>query len=218
MMDRITSSFNPIDPPTELQILATTYNSVSLSWRNVSSTNRYNTYRNGSKTNNEIISGTTFTDNNLNSGTTYTFIVKAILLTGTAIIASNYVTAKTTDNSPAVTMPNGLIATYITGNSITLKWNSVLDVATYNIYRNENKVANVTLTSFTDTCLKPATNYRYQISSVKDLTESEKSIEFKTRTVTLNVCFNDNNYNHVILGRAYHSMNYALPVDTNENR
>ncbi|CAF4793955.1 unnamed protein product [Rotaria sp. Silwood1] len=141
-------------------------------------------------------------DNNLNSGTIYTFIVKAISSTGTESIASNSVTAKTIGNSPAVAMPNGLIATYITGNWITLKWNSVLDVATYNIYRNGNKVVDVRLTSFTDTCLKPATNYRYQVSSEKDIIESEKSIELKVRTLTLNVCFNDNNYNHIISRRA----------------
>ncbi|CAF4886276.1 unnamed protein product, partial [Rotaria sp. Silwood1] len=202
MMDRITSGFNPIDSLIELQILATTHNSVSLSWRNVSSANGYNIYRNDSKTNNEIISDTTFADNNLNSGTIYTFIVKAISSTGTESVASNSVTAKTIGNSPAVAMPNGLIATYITGNSITLKWNSVLDVATYNIYRNGNKVADVRLTSFTDACLKPATNYRYQVSSEKDIIESEKSIELKVRTLTLNVCFNDNNYNHIISRRA----------------
>ncbi|CAF3823624.1 unnamed protein product [Rotaria sp. Silwood1] len=190
MMDRITSGFNPIDSLIELQILATTHNSVSLSWRNVSSANGYNIYRNDSKTNNEIISDTTFADNNLNSGTIYTFIVKAISSTGTESVASNSVTAKTIGNSPAVAMPNGLIATYITGNSITLKWNSVLDVATYNIYRNGNKVADVRLTSFTDACLKPATNYRYQVSSEKDIIEKELN----------------------------HSMNYALPVDTNQNR
>ncbi|CAF5128276.1 unnamed protein product, partial [Rotaria sp. Silwood1] len=41
MMDRITSGFNPIESLTELQILAITHNSVSLSWRNVSSANGY---------------------------------------------------------------------------------------------------------------------------------------------------------------------------------
>ncbi|CAF2815900.1 unnamed protein product [Rotaria sp. Silwood2] len=218
MMDRITSGFHQINPSTELQILVTTHNSVSLLWKHVSSANGYNIYRNASKTNNEIISGTTFTDTNLDSGTIYTFFVKAVSSIGTESIASNFVTAKIADNLLVVAMPNGLISTYITSNSISLKWNTVLDVATYNIYRDGNKIANVRLASFTDTCLKPATNYHYQVSSVKDLTESEKSMEVNVRTLPLDVCFNDNNYNYIMSGRAYCNMYYSQSPDSNQNR
>ncbi|CAF2033041.1 unnamed protein product, partial [Rotaria magnacalcarata] len=82
IIDRITGGFNPIDIPKELQVTAVTDNSVSLSWKPVSSAHGYNFYRNGGKVNGATISGTTFTDSNLNSGSTYTFTVKAVSSSG----------------------------------------------------------------------------------------------------------------------------------------
>ncbi|CAF4444330.1 unnamed protein product [Rotaria sp. Silwood2] len=217
MIDRITSGFNPIDAPTELQVLATTDNSVTLAWRSVSSATGYNLYRNGGKANSGIITGTTFTDNNLNSGTTYTYTVKAVSSAGSESAASNSVPGKTTGEPPAVGTPNGLIATDITSNSITLRWNSVLGITTYNLYRNGNKLTSVSLTSYTDTDLRSTTEYRYQVSSIKDSSESEKSIEVHATTLTEKACFNDNNFNHVTSGRAYHSLGYALAIGSNQN-
>jgi len=209
--------FNPIDAPTGLEVIATTDNSVSLSWKPVSGASGYNVYRNGVKINSETITGTTFTDSNLNSGSTYTFTVKAISAAGSESIASNSVNAKTTGEPPAVETPNGLIVTDITTNSIGLKWNLVSSAHTFNVYRNGNKIANVMVASYTDTDLNSGTDYTYQVSSVKDSQESEKSIEAKATTLTEKVCFNDNNYNHVLAARAHQSMGYALANGSNQN-
>ncbi|CAF0981342.1 unnamed protein product [Rotaria magnacalcarata] len=217
MIDRITSGFNPIDAPTELQVLSTTDNQVTLGWRAVSSATGYNLYRNGVKANGGIITGTTFTNNNLNSGTSYTYTVKAVSSAGSESMASNSVTGKTTGVPPAISAPNGLTASDISSNSITLNWNSVSGVTTYNVYRDGNKLTSVSLTSYTDNNLVSATSYRYQVSSVKDSSESEKSNELQTTTLTENVCFNDNNYNHVAKHRAINSLGYALAVGSNQN-
>ncbi|CAF5016678.1 unnamed protein product, partial [Rotaria sp. Silwood1] len=217
MIDRITNGFNPIDAPTELQVLATTDNSVTLGWRPVSGATGYNLYRNGGKVNGAIITGTTITDNNLNSGTTYTYTVKAVSSAGSESAPSNSVTGKTTGIPPAVETPNGLIAIDITSNSITLKWNAVSGVTAYNIYRNGNKLTSVSLTSYTDTDVRPATDYQYQVSSIKDSSESEKSIEVQATTLTEKVCVSDNNFNHVTAGRAYHSGGYALANGSKQN-
>ncbi|CAF4307056.1 unnamed protein product [Rotaria sp. Silwood2] len=217
MIDRITSGFNPIDAPTGLQIIATTDNSVSLSWKQIPSASGYNVYRNGGKANGGIISGTTFTDNNLNSGTTYTFTVKAVSSSGGESGASNSVTAKTTGEPPAVGTPSGLTVTDTTSNSVTLKWNSVSDVTTYNIYRNGDKVTSVSSTSYTDTGLNSATDYQYQVSSIKGSAESEKSNEVTATTLTDKMCYNDNNVNHVAALRAYVSFGYTFALGSNQN-
>jgi poly(3-hydroxybutyrate) depolymerase len=217
MIDRITSGFNPIDAPTELVATATTDNSVSLSWKQVSDASGYNVYRNGVKTNSAVLSGTTFTDNNLRSGSTYTFTVKAVSPAGAESVPSNSVSAKTTGESPAVITPTGLTTTDITSNSIALKWDLSSGVQTYNVYRNGNKVADVSLTSYVDTGLNSGTDYKYQVSAIKDSTESEKSIEVTATTLTQKVCFDDNNYNHVLFGRAYQSLGYALAFGSNQN-
>jgi hypothetical protein len=219
MMDRITSGFNSIDGPTGLEVTSTTDNSVSLSWKSVSDAIGYNVYRNGAKTNSGVISGTTFTDNNLNSGTTYTFTVRAVASSGSESSASNSVNAKTTGEPPALATPNGLTATDATSNSIALKWESASGAEKYNIFRNGNKVADVSLTSYTDTDLNSGTTYRYQVSSVRGSQESSKSNEAEATTLTETdkVCFNDNNVNHVLALRAYVTLGYTFALGSNQN-
>ncbi|CAF2856723.1 unnamed protein product [Rotaria sp. Silwood2] len=217
MIDRITGGFNPIDAPTSLEVTSTTDNSVSLAWRQVSSVSGYNVYRNGGKANSGLISGTTFTDNTLNSGTTYTYTVKAVSLTGAESTSSNLVNVKTTGEPPAIETPKGLTVTSVTSNSITLQWEPASGAHKYNVYRNGNKVEDISITSYTDTGLNSATDYLYQVSTVNGVQESSKSDEIKATTHTEKICFNDNNYNHVAAGRAYHSLGYTLAIGSNQN-
>jgi hypothetical protein len=217
IIDRVTAGFNPIAAPTELQVTGTTDNSVSLSWNQVEGATGYNVYRNGAQTNSAPISGTTFTDNNLNSGSTYTYTVKAVAATGSESVPSNSVTAQTTGEPPAIQIPNGLTVTDVTSNSITLKWDSASGAEKYNVYRDGSKIADVSLTSYTDTGLNAATEYKYQVSSVKDSQESAKSTEVKATTVNMKVCYNDNNYNHVLAGRAYQTLGIVYANGSNQN-
>ncbi|CAF0775007.1 unnamed protein product [Adineta steineri] len=217
MIDRVVSGFNPIDPPTQLKIDSITDNSISLSWNQVIGASGYNIYRNGQKVNQFIITDNKFLDNNLNSGSTYTFIVKSLSSQGTESISSNTVTGKTTGESPSVEVPNGLTITDITLNSISLSWTSSSTAEQYNIYRNGNKIATVSLTTYKDINLNSNTEYKYQITSLKDSQESEKSLEVKASTLMEKVCFNDNNYNHVVAGRARQSGGYVFANGSNQN-
>ncbi|CAF3427244.1 unnamed protein product [Rotaria sp. Silwood1] len=217
MIDRITSGFNPIDTPTGLDVIGTTDDSISLVWRQVSGASGYNVYRNVGKANSELISDTTFTDNNLNSGTTYVYTVKAVSSTGAESIFSQSVNAKTTGEPSAVETPSGLTVTRITSDSITLQWDSASGAQKYNVYRDGNKVADVSITSYTDTGLSSATDYLYQVSSVQYSQESQKSNEVEATTLTEKVCYNDNNFNHVTAGRAYHRLGYAWALGSDQN-
>jgi hypothetical protein len=217
MIDRVTSGFNPIDAPTGLQVTGTTDNSVSLSWSQVSSANGYNIYRNNVKVNTGIISGTTFTDNNLNSGSTYAYTVKAISSAGAESIASTSVIAQTTGEPPAVQTPNGLTATDITSNSITLTWETAAGAQSYRVYRNGNKIADVSLPSYTDTDLNSGTEYQYQVSSAQGSQESSQSVEVKVTTLTEKVCYQASNYNHVLAGRAYQSLGITYANGSDQN-
>ncbi|CAF3426611.1 unnamed protein product [Rotaria socialis] len=196
------------------------YNSVSLSWKPVSSAHGYNVYRNGGKVNGATISGTTFTDSNLNSGSTYTFTVKAVSSSGSESSASNSATGKTTEESPAVGTPSGLIVTDTTSNSVTLKWDSVPGITTYKVYCNGNKVTSVSVTSYTDTGLNSATDYQYQVSSVKDSVEGDKSMTVTITTLagsTGNDCYDESNVAHVAALRAYVSFGYTFALGSNQN-
>jgi chitodextrinase len=217
IIDRITAGFNPIAAPTGLQVTDTTDNSVSLSWSQVSGANGYNIYRNGVKVNSATVTGTTFTDNNLNSGSTYTYFVKALSTSGAESTSSDSVTAKTTGTPPAVQIPNGLTATDITPNSITLTWQVAAGAETYRVYRDGNKIADVNLLSYKDTSLTSGTQYKYQVSSVQGSQESDKSNEITATTSIEKVCFNDNNYNHVLAGRAYQSGGFVYANGSDQN-
>src|SRR6185369_15921478 len=62
----------------------------------------------------------------------------------------------------------GMTVTATTDTTVSLSWNSVTGAASYNVYRNGNKVntSAVTATSFTDTGLSAGTNYSYTVASV----------------------------------------------------
>lgn len=72
----------------------------------------------------------------------------------------------------------------VSGNTVTIAWDSVQQAARYNIYRNDVLINAVVAHIYVDNAL-PAGTYRYQISAVRqgDLQEGEKS---NTVTVTVN--------------------------------
>lgn len=217
MIDRITNGFSPIEAPREIAVLDTTDNSVSLGWSTVPSAIGYNLYRNGGKANSGIIVGTTYTDNNLSSGTSYTYTVKAVSGSSSESASSPSVIGKTSGEPPAISAPNGLTVADITSNSIVLQWNAVSGVTSYNVYRNGAKLNSVSGTSYTDAGLNAGAQYRYQVSSVKGSSESERSNEVQATTLSQKVCYNDNNFNHVTAGRAYTTLGYVYAKGSNQN-
>lgn len=71
------------------------------------------------------------------------------------------------DSTPP-TVPAGLTASGATLNSVSLRWNASTDntaVAGYEVYRNGNKVGDVTTTSYTDTGLTQGTAYSYTVAA-----------------------------------------------------
>jgi chitodextrinase len=216
IIDRIVSGFNPIDPPTELQVTNTTNNSVSLSWIQVSGATSYNIYRDGQKVNNPLITNNTFTDNNLNSGSTYKYTVTAVSSSGSESLPSNSVTAKTSGQPPNIPPPTGLAVTDVTSNSIALRWEPTSIAEKYNIYRNGIKIGDANIPSYTDNDLSYATEYNYQVTAVNGAEESAKSTGVAAKTLPVKKCFTDSNYNHVAAGRATQQLGYCYANGSNE--
>lgn len=217
MIDRITARFNPIDSPTGLAVTGTTDDSVSLTWSSVSGAAGYNLYRNDNKVNNGLITGTNYVDNGLRPGTTYSYTVKAVSSANSESSPSNVVTGKTTGQSTGPDAPSGLTLTSITSNSITLTWSAAFGAQSYKVYRNGNKVADVLVSTYVDNGLNADTQYTYQVSVVKDSVESPRSNEVTGKTTFNKVCYDDNNYNHVLAGRAYQTLGYTYANGSNQN-
>ena len=83
----------------------------------------------------------------------------------------------------SVDAPRNLNANPASTSSINLNWNSVEDAASYNIYRGDDKIANVTETSYTDESLEYDTEYCYTVTSVYEESESEHSNEACVKTL-----------------------------------
>jgi len=71
----------------------------------------------------------------------------------------------------------------VSKNELSLKWSPVKGALSYLVYRNEEKITNTDLTSFTDTDLDFGTDYFYKISALDALDlESHPSVEVKGTT------------------------------------
>ena len=184
------SDTTPPSVPTNVNVQATSPNSVLVSW-NPSADNvavaGYRVYRNGT----EIASttSTSYADQNLQASTPYSYSVSAY-------DSSNNESAQSPPQS--VTTPAPLVPPTVPGNvsavanattSIQLTWNSASGnplIAGYSIYRNGSRVASTSNTSYVDTGLSPATGYSYAIASYNASgTESAESQSVSATTQSL---------------------------------
>lgn len=81
------------------------------------------------------------------------------------------------------TAPEKLTATPKDTSTIELKWNAVDNASSYNIYRDNEKVAEVTTPNYTDESLDYDTEYCYTVTAVGNGTESEHSEEVCAKTL-----------------------------------
>ncbi|HEU0026513.1 MAG TPA: carboxypeptidase regulatory-like domain-containing protein, partial [Ktedonobacterales bacterium] len=75
--------------------------------------------------------------------------------------------------------PTGLTAATPTASAPALSWNAVSVAASYNVYRDGQKIGNTTTTSFTDSALVLSGSYTYTVTAVSALNvESSASSPF----------------------------------------
>ena len=79
--------------------------------------------------------------------------------------------------------PTGLDVTGTTTESITLIWDELANAQSYNVYRDGEKVANVTEETYTDNGLVHNTEYCYTVTGMNNVYEYEHSVEVCTMTL-----------------------------------
>ena len=79
--------------------------------------------------------------------------------------------------------PKNLTATPKSATSIELSWDASINATSYNIYRNNEMIANVVETTFIDEALANNTQYCYTVTSTTNDIESEKSEEVCATTL-----------------------------------
>ena len=88
---------------------------------------------------------------------------------------------------------------------MVLVWEFVLAADRYNVYRNSQYLATTNQNTYTDLNLTPSTTYTYTINAENASGTGAFSSPLSITTNDSFQCasFTDNNYNHVIKGRAY---------------
>lgn len=164
----------PPTVPGNLQALATSTTTISLTWNASSDNVAVASYRvqRGGITVAASVTGTTFNDVGLTPNTPYSYTVSAVDAAANRSAESNAAQATTLSipDTLAPTVPANVVATPASATAVNLTWSASTDnvaVTTYRVQRGGVTIAaNVAGTSFDDSNLTPSTNYSYTVSAV----------------------------------------------------
>ena len=151
--------------------------SIMLSWDPVDNAMSYNIYGLGTVTN---ITDTYYIVENLEPNTDYCFEVSTVR--NNTEVRTPYEICVMTFDLP-ITTPENLVATAISTSEITLTWNEVENALSYNVYRDNEFIANVSNANYPDEELEYNTEYCYSVTAIRNEQESEKSEEVCIKTL-----------------------------------
>ena len=126
--------------------------------------------------------------------------------------------------NPALPAPTGVGTSGATASSMVVGWGAVSGAASYNVYRNANKVnaLPVSGTSYTDTGLAASTTYSWTVRAA-DANGAEGATSAAASGTTLAApgggatCTTASNYAHVQAGRATQTGGYTYAKGSNQN-
>ena len=114
---------------------------------------------------------------NLQPGTSYNIQIEARDLINNKSEKSNLITATTTSDTTAPSVPTNITASNISGTGFKMNWDAASDdtaVSVYNIFVNSIQTATTSELSYTLTGLAPATTYQIAVSA-KDAATNESA-------------------------------------------
>ncbi|MBV7429146.1 MULTISPECIES: PHB depolymerase family esterase [unclassified Acidovorax] len=130
-----------------------------------------------------------------------------------------------TTNPPVdLPAPTGVSTSGATASSMAIAWNAVSGAASYNVYRNANKVnaLPVTATNYSDTGLAASTTYSWTVRAA-DANGAEGAVSAAASGTTLaapgggtGTCTTASNYAHTLAGRAYAYAGFAYALGSNQ--
>lgn len=132
----------------------------------------YNLYRNGTKINGNLLTGTTYIDQGLTNGTEYSYQLSAVDQIGNESGKTAVVKAKPYE--PFVATPAGVFAVGAK-DKVTFRWEPVPNATEYRIYRDGALIGSVAAPPYIDTNITSGTVYNYQVTAVEGNDESTKS-------------------------------------------
>lgn len=168
---------SPPGEPPRLEAESGGSSSVELAWDAATDTesgvSAYRIYRDGSRI--AESPDTTYVDTGLESSTTYRYEVSAVNGEGLEGDRAGPSAATTDDEDwwTPPSRPSELEAEAEGSTSVELEWEPASDaesgIAGYRVYRDDERVAEISETSYEDEGLEPSTTYRYEVSAVNGL-------------------------------------------------
>ena len=130
----------------------------------------------------------------------------------------------TPPTNPALPAPTGVNTSGATASSMQVGWAAVSGAASYNVYRNANKVnaLPVNATSYSDTGLAASTTYSWTVRAA-DANGAEGATSSAASGTTLAApgggatCTTASNYAHTMAGRAYVAGGYTFALGSNQS-
>lgn len=182
--------------PTNVTAMPVSMTQINLNWT-VSTDNigvvGYNIYRNGTKVGTSPTAS--YQDTNLERGTQYAYTITALDAVGLQSVPSAAVTVSTLSDSESPTVPSNVTGTAVSIDQINLTWSASTDnigVIGYRVYRNGEKIADITETSYEDKGLLEDTSYAYSVTAYDtDQNESQLSPSISVKTLFTTYGLND---------------------------
>lgn len=176
LLGTVPSLAQTIQAPGNVQAVATSGTTVTVSWDTVVGAAAYRVYRGGVQV--TQTTNRSFNDTGLTPGTAYSYTVSSLDTINLESSQSSPVSV-TTASTPAV--PTGLTAVATTGG-VVLDWNNVTGATGYSIFRNGTEIDTSTASTYTDTEIDPSTTYRYAVSATNAAGDSDESGEVTVTT------------------------------------
>lgn len=151
--------------PEAVRVTANSEAGVELAWTPHALIKYYNVYRD-----NVLLTSVTsgsYQDTNVTVATAYEYKVTAVWPNGKESDASNL--SLTVSDTIAPSQPTGVAALTTTASSISMGWNTSTDnvaVTAYEVWRDQQKIADVATPTYTDSQLSSFGQYQYQIVAV----------------------------------------------------
>lgn len=152
--------------PDNLQVLTNNQSQVSLTWDAVALIDSYKVYRDGQLLA-KVAAGKEFVDETVEVLKEYTYQVVSVWPNGRESNPAE-VTLTVADTLPP-SQAQSLAVAAATASSLSLTWQAATDnvgIASYEVWRDQVKVADVVETSFTDENLNSFARYTYQLIAV----------------------------------------------------
>ncbi|OPJ60225.1 GH25 family lysozyme [Clostridium oryzae] len=167
----VVSSKPSLSTPTSVKATVSSYNSVTVSWGEVTGASGYEIYRTSSSSGTYTLVSTTtsksYSDIGLSTGTSYYYKVRAYVDTENSKVYSSY--SSVINTKPALPVPSVEASVSASHDDIDLSWNAISEVNGYEVYRASSSSGTYTLisdtssTSYSDIGLTAGTTYYYKV-------------------------------------------------------